>query len=80
MLSPSSQQETKLLLQSKHAKFSLAQRSIFRAFGVLLGLMLVILLNITFHAPMGRFQLKLIYCFTVIFHRRPIQHLYVSFL
>ena len=30
-----------------------------------------------FHAPMGRFQLELIYCFTFIFHRRPIQHLYV---
>ena len=24
--------------------------------------------------------LELIYCFTVIFHRRPIQHLYVPFL
>ena len=30
-------------------------------------------------APMGRFQLELIYCFTFIFHRRPIKHLYVSF-
>ena len=29
---------------------------------------------------MGRFQLELIYCFTFIFHRRPFQHLYVSFL
>ena len=38
------------------------------------------LLNIMFHAPMGKFQLELIYCFTFIFHRRPIQHLYVSFL
>ena len=31
-----------------------------------------ILLNIMFHAPMGRFQLELVYCFTFIFHRRPI--------
>ena len=30
-----------------------------------------ILLNIIFHAPMGIFQLELIYCFTFIFHRRP---------
>ena len=30
-----------------------------------------ILLNIMFHAPMGRFQLELIYCFTFIFHSRP---------
>ena len=36
---------------------------------------LPILLNIMFHAPMGRFPLELIYCFTFIFHRRPIQHL-----
>ena len=28
-----------------------------------------ILLNIMFHAPMGRFQLELIYCLTSIFHR-----------
>ena len=27
-------------------------------------------------APMGIFQLQLIYCFTFIFHRRHIQHLY----
>jgi len=25
-----------------------------------------------FLAPMGRFQLELIYCFTFIFHRHPI--------
>ena len=31
----------------------------------------LILLNIMFHAPIGRFQLELI-CFTFIFHRRPI--------
>ena len=31
-----------------------------------------------FHALMRRFQLELIYCFAFIFHRRPIQHLYVS--
>ena len=30
-----------------------------------------ILLNIMFHAPMGTFQLELIYCFTFILHRRP---------
>ena len=30
------------------------------------------ILNIMFHAPMGRLQLELIYCFTFIFHRRPI--------
>ena len=27
-----------------------------------------------FHAPMGRFQLELIYCFTFIFHCSPIEH------
>jgi hypothetical protein len=32
------------------------------------------LLNIMFHAPMGRFQLELISYFT-IFYRRPIQYL-----
>ena len=30
-----------------------------------------ILLNIMFHAPIGRFQLELIYCFTFVFTRRP---------
>jgi hypothetical protein len=28
-----------------------------------------------FHAPMGRFRLELIYCFTFIFHRRPIMQM-----
>ena len=32
----------------------------------------LLLLNTMLHAPMGRFQLELIYCFTFIFHRRPI--------
>ena len=32
-----------------------------------------ILLNITFHAPMGIFQLELIYFYYLLFHRRPIQ-------
>ena len=36
---------------------------------------LLIFLYIMFHAPMGRFQLELIYCFTFIFHRRPIDPL-----
>ena len=31
-----------------------------------------ILLKIIFHALMERFQLELIYCFTFIFHRRPL--------
>ena len=31
------------------------------------------LLNIMFHAPMGRFQLELIYFYYLFFHRRPIQ-------
>ena len=33
----------------------------------------LILLNIMFYAPMGRFQLELI-CFALIFHRRSIIH------
>ena len=32
-----------------------------------------VLLNIMFYAPMGRFQLELIYWFSFIFHRRSIQ-------
>ena len=39
-----------------------------------------VLFNIMFHAPMGRFQLELIYCFTFMFHRRSIQQLYVPVL
>ena len=34
----------------------------------------LILSNIMFHAPMGKFQLELIY-YLSIFHRRPIQKL-----
>jgi hypothetical protein len=40
----------------------------------------LIFLNIMFHALMERFQLELIYCFTFIFHRRPMRHLYFCFL
>ena len=34
--------------------------------------------GIMFHAPMRRFQLELMYCFTFIFHRLSIQYMYVS--
>jgi hypothetical protein len=35
--------------------------------------LILILLNIMFHAPMGRFQLELIYCISFIFHCHPIR-------
>ena len=39
-----------------------------------------ILLNIMFCAPMGRFQLEIIYCFTFICHRPSIYQSYVPVL